>query len=357
MFFETSHTKYKVTLEMIQIEITGRCNMKCQHCRAWQDPQQDLSLREIETILDFVVPEACPEMRFTISGGEPFMHPEIFEILKLVKRKVDGAKKIVHHAVITTNGSLLTKQKIEQLENLGFRELYVQVSIDSSDPQKHDIFRSFPGAWETATRAVKLLAQSKLATAVRASIIPDTLSDLEGLILLAKNCGAKRIGFTSVIPTGKGRLNQKLLLNSAQKKFFLEKVTEYKQKYPEIKITTEDPLKFAVCMKTWDFGDFDYKSPSFLGGCAAGILITNVLSDGTVTPCSMLLKPIVNIKNKTPKEILQVYTSSKVIHNLIERKIKGKCNACELKRLCGGCRAAAEGITGDYLAEDPTCWR
>jgi len=64
-----------------------------------------------------------------------------------------------------------------------------------------------------------------------------------------------------------------------------------------------------------------------------------------------------NIKNKTPKEILKAYTSSKVIHNLIERKVKGKCDICDLKRLCGGCRAAAEGINGDYLAEDPTCWR
>lgn len=171
------------------------------------------------------------------------------------------------------------------------------------------------------------------------------------------DCNAKRISFGSVIPTGKGRSNRQLALTPLQKKLFLEKITEYRQKYSsKIRVSTENPLKFAVSTKSWDFGEFDCQSPSFLGGCSAGIVTLNVLSDGTVTPCSMLLKPIVNIKDKTPKEILKAYTSSKVIHNLIERNIKGECHECNLKRLCGGCRAAAEGVSGDYLAEDPTYW-
>lgn len=361
MIIETPHVIYETFLEVIQFEITGRCNMKCQHCRAWQDPRKDLTLNDIEKILDFALPEAYPEMCFTISGGEPFLHPQIFEILKFIKRKVDDTKKIIHYAVITTNGSLLTEEKIKRLENLGFRELYVQVSIDSVNPEKHNSFRSFSNAFEKATKAVKLLAKSKLVTSIRATITPytlHTLSEIENLILFAINCGAKRIGFGSVIPTGKGRLNKQLVLTPSKKKLLLEKITECKQKYSsKIRVSTEDPLKFAVCTKIWDFGDFDFQSPSFLGGCSAGIITINVLSDGTITPCSMLLKPIVNIKNKTSKEILKAYTSSEVIHNLIERKIKGKCHVCDLKRLCGGCRAAAEGISGDYLAEDPTCWR
>jgi len=358
MIIETSYARYEVFLEMIQFEITGRCNMRCQHCRAWQDPQRDLTLNDIEKVLDFAVPEACSEMRFTISGGEPFLHPQIFKILELIKKKVDDAKKVIHHAVITTNGFLLTEEKIKRLENIGFRELYVQTSIDSVNPKKHNIFRSFPYAFERAIKAVELLAKSKLITSIRATITPQNLSEIEDLILLAINCGAKRIGFGSVIPTGKGRLNRQLILTPSQKKLFLEKVTEYRKKYSsKIRISTEDPLKFAVCTKSWDFGDFDCQSSSFLGGCSAGIITINILSDGTITPCSMLLKPIVNIKNKTSKEILRAYISSKIIHNLIERKIKGKCNVCNLKRLCGGCRAAAEGISGDYLDEDPTCFK
>lgn len=166
MIIETPHAKYETFLEMIQFEVTGRCNMKCQHCRAWQDPQKDLPLDNIEKVLDFAVPEACSEMRFTISGGEPFLHPQIFEILKLIKKKVDDAGKIIHHTVITTNGSLITEDKIRRLESIGFRELYVQISIDSVNPEKHNSFRSFPNAFEKATKAVKLLAKSELVNSI-----------------------------------------------------------------------------------------------------------------------------------------------------------------------------------------------
>src|SRR4030042_2005467 len=141
MIIETPRAKYEVFLEQIQFEITGRCNMKCEHCRAWKDPQKDLTIDMIERILEFVIPEARSGMRFTISGGEPFLHPQLFEILELIKRKIDDSKKIIHHVVITTNGYLVTEEKIKRLEKIGFRKLYVQVSIDSIDPRKHDSFR------------------------------------------------------------------------------------------------------------------------------------------------------------------------------------------------------------------------
>jgi len=361
MIIETPHGRYEIFLELVQFEITGRCNMRCRHCRAWKEPKKDLSIGMIEKVLEFVIPEACSEIRFTISGGEPFLHPQLFEILKLIKKKVDDVNdtnnKIIPHVVITTNGYLVTEEKIKRLEEIGFKKLCVQVSIDSSNPQKHDTFRSTPGAFDKAIKAVKLLAESKLVASIRATIIPDTLSEIEDLILLAKKYGVKRIGFGSVIPTGKGKLNPSLIFTPLQKKLFLEMVSKYKLKYPEIEIVTEDPLKFAISPKVWDFGNFDYRNPAFRGGCTAGITMINVRSDGTITPCSMLLIPIVNIKNKPPQEILKAYTSSKIIHKLVERKVKGKCAQCKLKRLCGGCRAAAEGINGDYLAEDPSCWK
>jgi len=70
----------------------------------------------------------------------------------------------------------------------------------------------------------------------------------------------------------------------------------------------------------------------------------------------MLQEPIVNIIGKSSSQIRKEYISSDVIKNLVERNVGGKCKTCEIKRLCGGCRAAAEGISRKYLAEDPTCW-
>jgi radical SAM protein with 4Fe4S-binding SPASM domain len=65
----------------------------------------------------------------------------------------------------------------------------------------------------------------------------------------------------------------------------------------------------------------------------------------------------VNINDGTPEEISEIYAKSEIILSLISRKYKGKCGTCSLKRMCGGCRAVAEGVNGDYLSSDITCWR
>ena len=64
-----------------------------------------------------------------------------------------------------------------------------------------------------------------------------------------------------------------------------------------------------------------------------------------------------DIIGKTPQEIHKAYRESSLIKDLLKRDFDGKCGKCELKRICGGCRATAYGMTGSYKASDTTCWR
>lgn len=118
-------------------------------------------------------------------------------------------------------------------------------------------------------------------------------------------------------------------------------------------------MKFACGdFTTWDIGeDIDIASEETIGGCTAGITGFNVSSDGFITPCAVFLENISNIIGKTPEQISEEYKNSILIKNLLKRDFDGKCGKCELKRICGGCRATAYGITGSYKASDPTCWR
>ncbi len=358
MIIKGKENDYEVFLEMIQFEITGRCNMKCQHCRAWKDPKEDMSLHTIEKTLNFALPESMRETRFTISGGEPLLHPDFFKILQFIKTKIDNAKNTeLDHSVITTNGLLLTKETVSKIEDLNLGEVYIQVSIDSHEEKKHDKFRGRKGAYKKAVEALRLVSNSKLLPIMRSTITPDRINDIENMIKLAINYGATRISLGPAIPTGRAKLDKSLILNPEQKIFLINLILSLRKKYPDISISTEDPVKFSICSEEWDYGDFNYQRHNFIGGCSAGITNMNVLSDGTLTPCSMMLTPILNVKNLKPKEILDKYTSSNVISNLVERNIKGECSVCKFKRLCGGCRATAEGIIGDYLDEDPTCWK
>jgi radical SAM protein with 4Fe4S-binding SPASM domain len=54
-------------------------------------------------------------------------------------------------------------------------------------------------------------------------------------------------------------------------------------------------------------------------------------------------------------KFIEIWEKSPVFLNLRERNLKGSCGGCSFRRACGGCRARAFALTGDYLESDPLC--
>ncbi|MDR1425588.1 MAG: radical SAM protein [Rickettsiales bacterium] len=353
MLIETKKCFYDVTFEHCQIEITGRCNMRCRHCRAWEEARVDLPLNDIENVLTFFKKEGDPERRVTVSGGEPFLNGDLVDIIGAIY----GSG--VNNIIITTNASLVTESVLEDLENLGVPNLSIQVSLDSPIESQHDEFRGYRGAYESATRVLKLVAKSpKLVSSMRVSLKPDRTDQIDNMVDLALAIGCQRIGIGSIIPVGRAS-DRSLCMSPTQKRAFIEKMSILRKKYlGQIDVTTEDPLKFVLeDFETWELGEVDITSDEIIGGCTAGITGFNVSSDGNITPCAVFLENITNIVNKTPEQIGEEYRNSELVKTLLERNLHGRCGTCKLKRICGGCRATAFGVTGDYQGSDTTCWR
>ena len=353
MLIETEKCIYDIGFQHCQIEITGKCNMRCKHCRAWEEARVDLSMKDINNLLDFFVAEARGEQRVTVSGGEPFLNKNIVDIISLIH------KKGINNIIITTNASVVTEEDIKQLENLNIPNLSIQVSLDSHVEAEHDEFRGYKGAYKSAIRLLEKCAKSsKLISSMRVSVTPDRINQIEDMVNLALKIGCQRIGLGSIIPVGRAS-DKKLCMNVLQKKDFIKKISELRRRYPRMDITTEDPLKFACGdFTTWDIGEgIDIHSESTIGGCTAGITGFNVSSDGYITPCAVFFKNITNIIGKTPEDIQKENCKSPLVKDLLKRDFDGKCGKCELKRICGGCRATAYGMTGSYKASDITCWR
>jgi len=75
--------------------------------------------------------------------------------------------------------------------------------------------------------------------------------------------------------------------------------------------------------------------------------------DGTVQGCGFLAMPAGNVKRQRFKEI---YQNSPLFQSLRNPDLlQGRCGVCEFRVLCGGCRARALEMVGDYLAEEPYC--
>lgn len=354
MLFELEDIVYEVYLQHAQIEITGCCNMHCKHCRAADEKSRNLTMREISKILDFIELNKEDDFRITISGGEPFIHPEIVKIIQEIKARG------IEDVIITSNASLITNSKLEELNALEMKNLCIQLSLDSVVPKKHDSFRGYKGAYEGVIKAIELMkAYENIKTSIRMTVTHDTFEEVSQMVDLAYKMNVERIGIGAVIPVGAGESGE-LTLNSQEKRTFLETMAKKKIQYANyMDVTTEDPLKFVIENSPWEYCDGVCNvDEGFFGGCTAGITGFNVNAEGIVTPCAVLFEPILNINEySTPQEITKAYETSAVIKRLVTRKYSGKCGKCEMNRICGGCRATAKGLTGDLMGPDTTCWK
>jgi AdoMet-dependent heme synthase len=346
----SGNKEYEFFFQLVQIEITGKCNIFCKHCRASEEAKEDMDFDTFKRIVRFGLSERDDIFRVTLSGGEPFINPRLPEFLDFLKENK------VEDIIITTNGSIHNEEILEQIKQLNFKNLIIQISVDFPDRGEHDKFRGFKGAYEKAMRMLELLRERGISSSMKSTITRETLPRMEELVTLAISKGAMRIGFGTVIPSGRGS-DCSLLMSSDEKKRFIEEVNRLKKKYPQIDVTSEDPLKVALEGGYWSFCQEDLNDAAIFGGCSAGVTSFNVSSDGTITPCSVFSAGIVNIRGKTIEQIRAGYANSEIIKNLIKREFSGKCEGCKLKMLCGGCRAIPLGITGNYLGEDTTCWR
>lgn len=353
MFVELENEIYETKLQHVQIEITGCCNMKCKHCRASNEAKKMLTMLEIEKIIEFISRVKDEDFRLILSGGEPFLHPKIVEIIKMAKEH--GIDSIV----ITTNSSLITDDILKELDNIKMKFLCIQVSLDSLDEKQHNEFRGFSNAYQKCIDVLdKIKDYNNIYSSIRMTITPSTIKEIEKMIDFAVEKKAKIIGIGSVIPFGNAK-DGSMSLTPFQKKEFLTMISK---KHVEldgiIDVTSEDPLKFLIPNSPWQYckGNF-MDNDCFFGGCTAGVTSINIGADGTVTPCAMMEEKILNINDcDSVDDIIFSYSNSKVVKNLFSRKFNGKCGECKFNRICGGCRAFAKASTGDYMGSDLSCW-
>ncbi|MCL2311718.1 MAG: radical SAM protein [Firmicutes bacterium] len=353
MLIETSQEILDANLRFAQIEITGHCNFRCGHCRAKYLDKSNMHLEDIEKIFKFISDNKDIEFVLGISGGEPFLHPKLFDILLLAKQYD------LNRIIITTNGSLVTDEWLDKLNALEISSLRIQFSLDSCDENKHDEFRGAMGSFKMVLDLIKRIKNyANLSATIRTTIMPDTFKEVEKITELVYNAGAIEVSFSFVKPVGEAK-SKELVITSQQRKELIERINFLNKVYlGKMIVTSSDPLQ--ILCKPIVKSEEKTKSGDkiILGGCMAGITTFNVNVNGEITPCSLMNAVICNIKEcNNSDDIYNKYVNSEVVKNLADRKIGGKCGKCEFSNTCGGCRVMSECLNGDYLGEDYLCWK
>lgn len=187
-------------LRTLYVYLTGGCNLACRHC--WLTPSfhpdggtgGHLSYELFERAIDEAIPLGLQGVKLT--GGEPFLHPEVMRLVDLLKDRRIGL-------TIETNGTLVTEELARALKERSTLT-HISVSIDGSRADIHDPFRGVVGSFDRAVAGVKALVAAGYRPQIIMSLHAGNVDDIEPLVRMAEGLGAGSVKFNLVQPCGRG---------------------------------------------------------------------------------------------------------------------------------------------------------
>lgn len=336
---------------LIQYHLTERCNLRCRHCYQTGGRSDEMSLPEAKELVSEVAEmiENWSEAygmtfspSFNITGGEPFLRKDLFEILD----EITGRGFDVY---LLTNGILINKEKAYRLKAAGVKG--VQVSIEGPEAV-HEAIRG-KGSFSASLKGVGHLLEAGMNVTLNTTLSEMNAKRFMEMVELSSAVGVGRLGFSRLVPSGRGKEMLDCMLKTEKVKGLYEDI--FSLDTGGLKVVTGDPV--AAQMSSPVEGSEGGSVP--LGGCAAGLSGLTILPDGTITPCRRLPIPIGNVRKDSLRE---VWATSEILELLRDKtRYKGKCGTCKKWENCRGCRAIAYACSralggNDFLAEDPQCF-
>ena len=334
-------------------EITRRCNLRCVHCRSSSqlevEGHPDFSLDEAKRGLDDIRSYASPVV--VLSGGEPLLRPDVFDIARY-------GTALGLRMCLATNGSLVTAVTCRQITESGIR--MVSLSLDGSTATVHDDFRNQPGAFDGVMNAIRLFNAHNIDFLVNSSFTKRNQDEAPKIHQLVKSLGATAWYLFMIVPTGRGEEIMAELIPPDEYEAMLNWHYDMEKEEDELLVRpTCAPQYYRVVLQRAKQEGERFKrrtlkfSTGGSKGCLAGQLICMIDVDGNVLPCSYFPLPAGNIRHQSFREIWE--ESPLFLEMRDFAGYKDHCGRCEYLNVCGGCRARAWAVTGDYLAGEPFC--
>lgn len=339
-----------------QWHITNKCNLRCSHC--YQNNYTDssnTSIQELKGIADglfYTLSKWKKKGDFSITGGEPFIRDDLFSFLGYLDLSEE-----VSNLEILSNGTLITDtiaKKIKKISKLR----RIQISLDGSSPETHDIIRGH-GAYEKVIRGIRLLTSYGIDVSIMFTLQRCNMRDVPSLIDLIIREKIKSLTIERLVPMGSAKgIKDSILLPEEVRDIFQyisnRADVEY-EKGTQLHILKYRPLWINIDPCRAKMGANTVMHKELGATCSIGLDGICILPDATVLPCRRLPIPIGNLKNDS---LHKIWCTSDLLWQIADRNnLKGKCNSCEFIPRCSGCRSIAYAFTGDYLAEDPQCWK
>ena len=340
--------------------MTQRCNLKCVHCYAKAVPPDGEDLigtDEAKAMIDDLAAYGAPVMLF--SGGEPLVRRDLTELAAHAVSK--GMR-----AVISTNGTLITRAKARELKSVGLS--YVGISLDGGEAV-HDRFRGVAGAFKKALRGIENCQNEGLKVGLRCTINRGNVSEVPLLFDLLRDLEVPRICFYHLVYAGRGSALIKEDLDHAATRAVVNQIMDrtrslFDAGLPKevltvdnhadgplvyLRLLQEDPARAGEVLKLLSFNE----------GNSSGRGIGCISWDGRVHADQFWRNHTFGNVRERPFSAIWDDPHIELLAKLKDKKrsVTGRCASCRYLDICGGnFRARAEAVTGDVWAPDPACY-
>jgi radical SAM protein with 4Fe4S-binding SPASM domain len=319
--FEMNFSKLPVLSEFA---LTYRCNLKCRFCYAGcnctsnpNGSNDEISLKECIQIIDTIIFKAkVPSISFT--GGEPTLRRK--ELLACIKH----ARKREMRVNLITNGTQIDKSYGQELVKAGLDS--VQVSIEGTTSNTHDMIVGASGAFEKSLTAVEIFKNLGIHVHTNTTLNRLNIEECLQLPGFVKKLGLDRFSMNLIIPTGSSIFNKELVIHYSEVGPIVEKIHAISKK-KQVEFMWYSPI--PMCMFNTITEGLGNK------GCAACDGLLSIAPDGNVLPCSSYDKPVGNILTDKFEPLWNndeatFFKQKKFAHNI--------CKQCDKISLCnGGC--------------------
>lgn len=335
---------------LIAWEVTRSCNLACRHCRGEAHPEPyegELTTAEAKALLDTFPAVGKPIVIFT--GGDPMMRPDVYEL-------VAHASSLGLTCAFSPNGTLINCENAELIRQSGVERC--SISIDGPDAASHDAFRGVPGAFAASIAGIGELKKANVPFQINTTVTKDNLGSFRQIFELCENLGAAAWHIFLLVPMGRAAQLSDQVISPEEYEDVLHWLYDFRKTTPMQLKATCAPHYYRIMRQRAKEEKTPVNMATFgmdamTRGCLGGTGFCFISHTGQVQPCGYLELNCGNVR-ETP--FPEIWRGSEIFQNLRNPAMyEGKCGKCEFHHVCGGCRARAFSMTGNYLSEEPLC--
>lgn len=178
----------------VHLDVTYRCNERCEHCYLEHDDRGEMSTAEIRTLLDQLANAGV--FFLTLSGGEPLVRLDCFEI-------IEYARSLQFNVKLKTNAILIHEKEAQRLKRLGVEQ--IQISLYSHRAEIHDGITKVQGSLDRTLEGIRVLRSLGLKVSIANVLMRSNSNDSESVRALAAEFGAHYTLDPTITPMIDGR--------------------------------------------------------------------------------------------------------------------------------------------------------